>query len=194
MNIDRTIVEDSSGYNHNGTIIGNLSISSDTPRYGSSLYFNNNSYIKKTDFNFTVNTWTISCWFKKTSSITNAYETVCGLSRGNGSDANKKFSIYIYDNKVGFVGEATAHSNITTVDKTLWHHVCVTNNAGTYKYYLDGILKNTYTNSNNLTDCTDFVVGGRAAIEDATSIGTPWGGNISDIRIYCTPLLDTDIK
>lgn len=187
-------VEDSSGYNNNGEIVNTLISINDSPRYTSALFFNSGPYVKKTNFNFTTNQWTISCWFKKTSSITSSYETICGLTRGNGSDANKKFSLYIYNNKVGFVGETSSHSNIMTIDNSLQHHVCATNNQGTYKYYIDGVLKGTYTNSTNLTDCTDFVVGGRAGATGATSIGTPWGGYISDVRLYATALLDADIK
>lgn len=189
-----TTIKDNSGYNNNGTVVGDILTISDTPRYNSALYFNSASYIKKTDLNFKVNTWTISTWFKKTSSTTDSYDVICGLTRGNGADTNKKFALYIKNVSVGFVGEQTSHASIATIDKTLWHHVCVTNNAGTYNYYLDGVLKNTYTNSNNLTDCTDFVVGGRAAVEDATSASALWGGNISDVRLYCTALSADDVK
>lgn len=187
-------VKDSSGYNNNGEIVNTPILINDSPRYTSALFFNSGPYVKKTNFNFTTNQWTISCWFKKTSSVTSSYETICGLTRGNGSDANKKFSLYIYNNKVGFVGEASPYSNIMTIDNSLWHHVCATNDQGTYKYYIDGVLKGTYTNSTNFTDCTDFVVGGRAGAAEATSIGTPWGGYISDVRLYATALLDVDIK
>jgi len=152
------------------------------------------AYSKITNFSFTTNTWTISAWFKKISSVTDSFETICGLSRNNGTDANKKFSLYIKNTAVGFVGEGIAHSNITTIDNTLWHHVCVTNNGSLIKYYLDGVLINTYDNSNNLTDCTDFVVGARASATGADTIATPWGGYISDVRLYCTSLLDSEVK
>lgn len=194
LNINPTIIEDSSGYKNRGEIIGTVISSPESPRYIQSLYFNNAPYIRKTNFNFVSNEWTISAWFKKTSAITSSFETICGLTRDVGTDANKKFSIYIYNNQLGFVGEGTAHSNITTTDISIWHHVCVTNSQGTYKYYLDGELIQTYTNSNNLTDCTDFVVGARSAETGASSIATPWGGYISDVRLYCTPLLDNEVK
>lgn len=192
--ITNGIVQDSSGYGNNGEIIGTLTITDNSPRYTSATFFNSEPYIKKTNFNFTTNQWTVSCWFKKTSSVTSSHETICGLTRNRGTDANKKFSLYIYNDKVAFVGEGSPHSNITTIDKSVWHHVCATNNQGTYKYYIDNVLKGTYTNSNNFTDCTDFVVGGRANVAGATSISTPWGGNISDIRVYATPLDEAAIK
>ena len=188
------IIYDISGFNNNGILTGSVSYVETTPKYNLATIFDNGSFIKKTDMNFTSNSWTASCWFQKTSSVNNAYETMLGLTRGNGADANKKFSLYIYDNKIGCVGETTSSANITTFDASLWHHACLVKNEGSFTYYLDGTSIKTFSNSTNLTDCTDFVVGGRAAVEDAASIGTPWGGNLSDVRLYATALTTTQVQ
>ena len=188
-----TIIYDSSGYSNNGTVIGDLSAVVPSPRYNYATIFSNNCYIKKTDLVYNLNIWSASCWFKKTSTITSSFETMLGFTKGSGADANKKFSLYIKDNAVGFVGEQSSHGSIALIDKNLWHHVCITSDGIKHKYYLDGILKGTYDRTTNLTGCTDFVVGGRAATEDANNIGTPWGGNLSDIRFYTTALSDEDV-
>ena len=186
------IVYDSSGYNNNGEIVGNLTTINQSPQYNIASIFNG-AYIKKSNMNFTNNYWTISCWFKKTSSVTSAYETMLGLTKGNGADANKKFSLYIYNNKIGCVGEKTSNTNIKVFDTSLWHHACLVNNNGSFIYYMNGINIKTFSNTNCQIDCTDFVVGGRAAEEDAATIGTPWGGNLCDIRLYATALSAEDI-
>ncbi len=187
-------IYDTSGYCNNSTVVGTLAAVTETPRYQSAISFSNGRYLKKTDFQFTSNSWTISCWFKKTSAVTNTFESILALSRGDGTDTNKKFSVYIKNDAVGFVGQASSHSSIATIDKTLWHHICVTSDGATHKYYLDGILQNSYVNSTNLTNCTDFVIGARAAVEDAASIAVPFGGYISDVRLYCTALSTDDVK
>lgn len=187
------IIYDITGYKNHGTVVGSLTAAAGGPRYKSSTVFDSGSYIKKTDFNYASNIWSVSCWFKKTSNVTSSFETILGLTRGDGTDTNKKFSLYIKDAAVGFAGEQIPHSSLITIDKTKWHHVCITSDGSSHKYYLDGALKNTFSNTTNLIDCTDFVVGGRAAIEDAASIGTPWGGNISDVRFYATALNADDI-
>ena len=193
-NLTSDIVHDSSGYNNDGEVVNVLTSTSDTPRYQLATIFSNSAYIRKTDMNYTDNTWTICCWFKKTSSVTSAYETMLGLTKGNGADANKKFSLYIYNNKIGCVGEKTSNANIVTFDTALWHHACLVNNTGSFTYYMDGNSIKTFSNTNCQTDCTDFVVGGRAAAEDATSIGTPWGGNLSDVRLYAAALTAAQVK
>lgn len=190
---NQAIIYDSSGYNNNGEIINELTYTFDVPKNKLATIFANGAYIKKSDMNFTNNYWTISCWFKKTSSVTSAYETMLGLTKENGADANKKFSLYIYNNKIGCVGEKTSNANITTFDTSKWHHACLVNNNGSFTYYMDGINIKTFSNTNCQTDCTDFVVGGRAAEEDAITIGTPWGGNLCDIRLYATALSVEDI-
>lgn len=187
-------VYDCSGYSHNGSIVNNLKIITSSPRYGYAVSFDNGQYIKKTDLHFANNIWSVSCWFKKISNLTNTYETILGYSKGNGADANKKFSIYTYNNKVGCVAEKTGGTSTVTINADLWHHVCLVNNAGSYTCYLDGASIKTFTNTNCLTDCTDFVVGGRAAVENATSIGTPWTGYVSDVRFYATALTIDQVK
>ena len=188
------IIYDSSGFNNNGEIVGTLSLTSDSPRYKNAVVFANGAYIRKTDMLFTNSYWTISCWFKKTSFVTSAYETMLGLTKSTGADANKKFSLYIYNNKIGCVGEKTSNANIVTFDTSLWHHACLVNNNGSFTYYMDGTSIKTFSNSNCQTDCTDFVVGGRAAAEDATSIGTPWGGYLSDVKLFTTALSVNQVK
>jgi hypothetical protein len=36
--------------------------------------------------------------------VTNTFESILALSRGDGTDTNKKFSVYIKNDAVGFVG------------------------------------------------------------------------------------------
>lgn len=180
------IIYDTSGFGNNGQVVGDLTVTQDSPIYDYATVFANGAYIRKTDMAFSNNYWTVSCWFKKTSSVTSAYETMLGLTRINGADANKKFSLYVYSNKIGCVGEQTTNPNITTFDTSKWHHACLVKDGGSFTYYMDGTSIKTFSNSNNLSDCTDFVVGGRAGAEDATYNGNPWGGYLSDVRLYVT--------
>jgi len=64
----------------------------------------------------------------------------------------------------------------------------------TVKIYENNSLIGSFSAGNQMTECTDLIIGARANSANATSIAVPYTGGISDFRIYCTPLLDTDIK
>ena len=189
---DNNIVKDSSGYGHNGEIINTLNTFSDTPRYEASTYFSNSAHIKTLNFNFPSNIWTVSCWYYRDTNPS-AYETIFCLSKGNGSDANKRIAAIPNSGRVWFKGESGSLS-ISKLNISTWTMLTMTCDGTTVKIYENNSLIGSFSAGSQMTECTDLIIGARANSANATSIAVPYTGSISDFRIYCTPLLDTDIK
>ena len=192
MGMTDNIEYDVSGYGYNG-IKNNITASSNTTRYLSSSSFNGtDSYIKKTDLDFSSNIWTVSVWYYLPTAPS-AYQCILCLSKGNGADANKKIAMCPNSTYIWFKAETSS----TTVNVALkvgqWTHVAMSCDGSSYKIYVNGQLLYVNTVSSTVTGCTDFLVGARANAEDATSIAVPFNGNISDVRLYVTCLSESDI-
>jgi hypothetical protein len=80
-----------------------------TSRYAKSTNIVKNAYIKCTPFYFNTNQWTVSHWYYKPSNPT-AYECFYCLSKGNGSDANKKFAAMPNSGRIWYKGESGSTS------------------------------------------------------------------------------------
>ena len=192
LGYNTNIIEDSSGYNHNGEIINTLTIFSNTPRYGTSTYFSNSAHIRTLNFNLPSNIWTVSCWYYRDTNPS-AYEAIFCLSKGNGADANKKIAAIPNAGRIWFKGESGS-SSISKLNISTWTMLTMTCDGTTVKIYENSFLIGSFSAGNPMTECTDLIIGARANSVNATSIAVPYTGGISDFRIYCTPLLDTDIK
>lgn len=188
---DNTVEYDCSGYNNNGTKIGTLDYSSDTPRYDVSTVFNN-SPIKINDFIFTTDIWTISFWYYLEEAPA-GYQCFICLSRGNGADSNKKIAACPNTSYIWFKFESASFT-VHSLKIQEWTHIVMTCDSTYGKVYENGILKSTSPAiSSTLTDCNDLVVGARSNATDITSTAVPFTGSMSDVRIYATALSPEDV-
>ena len=184
-------VSDSSGYNHNGTITGNLSLSNNTPRYQSSTYFEDYTrYIScLLDNNWIPNAVTMSCWIKGTNrSARGGFHIPLNMHSTN-------FEISITSSsglaRMGYVIGGTRYvsdigSNILDGN---WHMLTSTFNGSTICRYIDGTLINSENRSGALTAVQTLGIG-------AFPGGTTYGNTQlyeSDVRIYATALPANDI-
>ena len=187
-----TTIEDSSGYGHNGTIINAPTISSDTSKYSSSINFNGTTdgiLIENLNISNIINTAvTYSFWIKPNGE--NGMRSVYfGSYSGTSWSIEKTSGNLLRSYWNGSPDETCSNATITD---GVWQHIClVKNGTNSIKAYINGVQKwaSTATHS-NLTFPTTFRIGRDSRSND----GTPYKGQMSDFRIYCTPLLDNDIK
>ena len=182
MNIDRTIIEDSSGYGHNGTINGTLTLSNDTPRYSACAVFNGtNTRIKVP--NLTPDAITVSFWMKRNANTGTRqflYTSWSGVTCELTTSGTTTFAV----NKSSY--PTISGSTITT--STGWIHYCGTfDTTNGLRLYENGVLKSSNTSNLN-------AISWNISTNYIGYYNTYYNGLMSDFRIYCTPLLDTDIK
>jgi hypothetical protein len=185
------LIEDSSGYGHNGEIVNTLITSSNTPRYKMSTHFSNSAHIKTLNFNLPTNIWTVSCWYYRDTNPS-AYEAIFCLSKGNGGDANKKIAAIPNTGRIWFKGESGSLS-ISKLNISAWTMLTMTCDGTTVTIYENGSVIGSFSANSQMTECTDLVIGARANSANAASIAVPYTGGISDFRIYCTALSADDI-
>lgn len=185
------LIEDSSGYRHNGEIVNTLTTSSNTPRYEMSTHFSNSAHIKTLNFDFLTNIWTVSCWYYRDTNPS-AFEAIFCLSKGNGGDANKKIAAIPNTGRIWFKGESGSLS-ISKLNISAWTMLTMTCDGTTVTIYENGSVIGSFSANSQMTGCTDLVIGARANSANAASIAVPYTGGISDFRIYCTALSADDI-
>lgn len=193
LGLNDNIEYDVSGYKNNGTKNGTIIASSSTARYTTSSVFNGSSYIKNTNFNLTHGIWTVAAWYYLPNSIS-SYNCILCLSKGDGSDANKKFAMCPNASYVWFKIENTSTSVNSALKVNQWTHIVLTSNGTNGKVYVNGQQAATTNITSIYTDCTDLVIGARASAENATTIAVPLNGYVSDVRIYATTLSAEDIQ
>lgn len=191
-NFSTNIIEDCSGYGHHGIAVNNLTIDQNSAKYDVSTLFSNSSYIKYTNFNLPVNTWTVSCWYYKSANPTE-YETIYCLSKNTGADADKKFAAQPNAGRIWFKVESGSKSiNKLTINK--WALLTISCNGTIGTIYENLTPIGTINAGNMMVDCTDLVLGSKSRGVGVSAIGVPYTGYISDFRIYCTALSADDIK
>ncbi len=189
---ENMIVPDASGYKNNGTITGNLSLSTDTPRYKHSTVLNgSNSVIKGTLNLCTDYIYTASFWIKLTS-INSATQWIFAV--GNNNNSNHQFGCYINSSAIniqvgGIVGQSNTSYSHTFVANTLYH-IVITSDGTNVRVYINGTQFGSATAKNGTTTGTIFQIGQRPAAQGIYN----YNGKLSDFRIYCTALSADDIK
>lgn len=199
------IIQDSSGYGHNGEVINEVIISLDTPRYNSSIQLNgSNAAIKVSD-----NKWiaqsaeaiTINLW-AKSSAWTGAHLFSCTESGGFNTEAGNsgylRFPVFVYTNEgktslsYKYDSKEIQISELSTTD---WNMLTFVYDSTGTRTYINGKLHHTYINTSYgiyFNPNASLFLGCEA---NGASPSSPYfNGQISDFRIYYTPLLDTDIK
>lgn len=183
-------IEDSSGYNHNGTIVGNLTLTNNTPRYSAATVFNGSSKIYNTTApirNTNGTPLTVSCWFYQTSR--SGYRDL--VTARSSSAYTWMLYTHTTDGSIQLHGSAQNKSTVIP-DLNTWHHVtAVVNDDSTYNLYLDGtkvISAADYSYQSQNADTINI-----GAYGSTTTIKEGWIGYMSDVRIYCTALDDDAI-
>ena len=174
-----TIIQDCSGYNHNGTITGNITLNTTTPRYSISSSFNGTERITATTPGADIRT--LSCWCKTTKNKSTSQHMV--------ADSFSNMCISFYQGTIiGVFGTTRSTGSKSTLGDSYkendWNHIVVvkTDDAGARDIYCNGV-KLTPAANDYWSAATGFFVGARN-----TSNGNPFYGRISDVRAYVTPL------
>lgn len=203
--ITNEIVQDSSGYNHNGELINSPIVSSNPSRYNSSLSLNGSDQaIKVTNNNWLaqgMEAITINIW-AKSSSWTGAHLFSCTESGGFNTESGKsgylRFPVHVYTNTEK---TSTAYKydskeiQLSALSTTNWNMLTFVYDSTGTRTFINGNLHHTYANTSygiHFNTNARLFLGCEA--NSASPYSPYFNGQLSDFRIYCTPLLDTDIK
>ena len=191
MGLNSNIEEDVSGYGNNGTQIGTITYSGDTPRYQVSMSFNGSDsgiLIDNLYLSNIINTAVTYSFWIKPSGENGARSIYFGSYSNNSWSIEKTSSNLIRGYWNG--NPDISYSGATIVDN-IWQHVCITKNGTSdIKVYINGELKASSTAThNNLSFPTTYRIGRDVRSGD----GTPYKGLMSDFRIYTTALSEEDV-
>lgn len=196
LGYDKALTTDVSGFGYDGTVTGELTFDSDSPRYMGSTKFNGSSYITTAPGSLAwcnFDNLTISAWMKPTVKP-GGWTGSIGIQQDGGTNG-KVFSISNYagnfsvhtDNGSGWV---TTQSEALSLNQ--WSHCVATLTDGTnLKMYINGELVKTATiNYNTATVLSDTKI---AIGVDLPGDDEKYTGYYSDARFYCTALSAEDI-
>lgn len=193
---NETNIEDSSGYNNNGSTLNTVSISSDTPRYSVSTNLPDaNSKINCGRGGMVTDSITVNFWIKSSSW---ANPVSCTESGGwNFESDGDYFRFPVNITSVGYKYGKSTHTR-AQICNNQWHML-----TGVYdrinqkvQIYVDGILDNDYNAGTSNTikyHASNVIWIGAEATSSATAANNGMAGLFSDFRIYCTALSADDI-
>ena len=188
-NIASNIIEfDKSGFLNNGTKVGALAYSNNTPRYNTCLVFGNNKYITfQNPINSSSTEFSISCWAKFNSISGNSTFCTMRTKVGNGIAFFRIGANFRLDDN----SQATFSSY--TIPVNTWIHIVVTRNNTSKKLYINGELKQTINTVGDMNNI--YSIGSIGASSNSgTNFNNFTDGSYSDFRIYATALSADDIK
>lgn len=185
-----TIIEDNSGYNHNGIITGTVTSISDTPRYKRSIHLSaTNQYITCgaiTTAGF-ANSYTFAWWGKS-----NTYNGVMHWGFSDGIRLNGIYNGILWNtgdsaNNPLYVPGTT--TQVTAPTSNVWHHFAMVGNGSTCQVYQDGVLWAQAKTYKAISGTIIYINGWNTKTEyKLTDL------SMSDFRIYATALSAADIK
>lgn len=195
-----TIVEDSSGYNNNGVRTGTISAYTDSPRYTQCMNLSaaasrincgrSGMMTDSITINFWANLPTIPSALSETTGFVSCAENG-GFRIQVGNNAHLRSIIYINSAYAVIEGETALQPNTWYMITLIYDRL----NSKLYEY-LNGekeaevTIENTGTIGYNSSN----VIWIGAEARSNTNYYNALIEKVSDFRIYCTPLLDTDIK
>lgn len=184
------------GNQNDGTIVGTITATADSPRYETSYYFPSGAnYINAGQGAKITDAVTVNTWIKYTT-----WGTPISCTEGGGwnfeeSGGGIRFPICTADNTYRI-----AQSTITSASlkDNKWHMLTGTYDGLVAKFYIDGVEKGTITGSTTHKDIryhssNVIFIGAEAGGNATTPDSNTFVGNISDVRIYCTALSPFDI-
>lgn len=183
LGYNKNIIYDCSGYNNNGSVIGNLTTINDTPRYYNASNMNNTSTSNHIEglnnFVFADNILSMSFWIKiankATSQILAAFPQIqFGLVNSKG-----------YLNPVDAAGFTT-----DTFENNQWNHIVCIRNGNTYQLYINGTVQ-TQNASNNFYSHNASALW---LLNRSTNNAYAANASIVDFRMYATALTEAQVK
>ena len=184
LGFSNNIIYDMSGYCNNGAINGSLTYLEDAPRYSLSTKFVDNNSRIRVQFatsGFT-NSYTFSWWGKYTN-----YTAHMMWGFGDGNRLNLYMSSGNFYWNTGDGANNPFNVSAATYGDDQWHHFAVTGDGTTAKLYIDGEFKANAKTYKGITGTVLFFNGWD------TSTNYKFNGNLSDFRLYATPLSAEDI-
>ena len=202
LNLNNNIEYDMSGYNHNGTYIGNIAFESDSPKYNASVHLlstdlrsytsDNACYlISSNTLNIDKNAMTIAFWGKLQLGYGGGWQGVFCTSLYEGNDYTTS-ALNHYD--TGVRVNASDGSYLRPIPPFVaneWHHYVFVYDGINFIIYKDGAVSSTssFSSKKTLGDFNKIIIGLSVA-------GGAWrknNCNFSDFRIYATALSQADI-
>lgn len=202
---DNIVVQDSSGYNHNGIIIGNPIISSSSARYGTYTSFDGSDDAINAGLDFEVEkaqNFTFCAWIYSDRWNTGVNDYFLSSQESGGFLIRTLSSNTIRVRVNAFTAADYSANSYIDADATLasigvtttgWHFVAGVYTTSDLKLYVDGVLRTTNTIATyglHFNGSTNLFLGA----ECAGSNPTPFCKcGLSDVRIYYTALTADDI-
>lgn len=193
--VNENIIYDSSGYQHNGDLIGTITNSALTARYNVSTHFINGSYGRiqeKPSICLPTDAITVNLWIR-----IDTWGNPISCTEGGGwnfeNSSGIQFPVY-----VASVGYKVANSGVTpaTLGNT-WHMLTGTFDKENVKIYIDGVLKKTTAtgSTNPIGYANNYLfLAAEASGNNTSPANSTFVGELSDLRIYCTALTESQIK
>ena len=188
-------IQDTSGYNNNGTIVGNIQLDTNIIKYSHSIKKINGQYIrvdKRPAECMPKDAITVNLWQYATS----WYNPISCTEGGGWNFENSsgiRFPVYISG-----VGYKVAQSSITPASTlNSWHMLTGTMDKDNIKIYYDGQEVGTVANgsTNGIGYANNYIfIGGEAQGNSTSPASSAYVGNLSDVRIYATALTAEQIK
>lgn len=178
---DDTIEYDCSGYSNNGTKIGTIDYSSDTPRYDVSTSAQGSSGAKIIGPGMPAEAKSASIWVKSASAKT--VNSVFFADKNSTLECGLLNS-FIYVKTNYYAGFTTTHWK-----DNQWNHIVVVNDNDVRKVYVNGEPETASGAENYYLHNADAVY----LWTRSNNNRVPFNGQMSDFRIYATALSPEDV-
>ena len=132
------------------------------------------------DWDFGTGDYTAECWFN-CDSFSDAYFIQMVTDNGGAAPwwgINVWSNQHIRAGRTNSSGDATHILTGLSLSTGTWYHVAVSRASGTSRLFLDGELKQTVSDSDDIDSSSDVRIGG-----DASGWGTYVDGHISNLRV-----------
>lgn len=190
-----TKVHDTSGFGNHGTVVGNVSVTNDTPRYNIATLFQKAGYIDNPNFKMDLYAFTLTFWINVQAISSQHFLfgtfdswTYNGIGIWRDNASYTKYNFLVKSNS----SSGYAHKLITVSAANTWNFIAIVYTGTTYKGYLNNVLQfsDTYGDSG-------YIINKNLMVGNSKYNSTPASENeeckLSDLRLYATALSDADI-
>lgn len=191
LGLNDGIEYDVSGYQHNGTKVGNITYDADTPRYETSTVLDGTYITLAGVTNQTIPQFSICGWVNLLTGYTANYgchlinfsKTYCRICV---SKDNAAVRILLTDDTTNYSGSSVMRSS--SLSANVWNHYAVTFDNGSIKIYINGKLDSSITATiTSISPSTPWTIGNHGTSEFPKA-------KVSDVRFYITCLNESDVR